>query len=69
MARPVFLSYSWDDMSEVDELDARLRLRGIPAWRDRRQMRWGGYNEDLVRRAIAEEVSGFALYLTPRRSS
>jgi hypothetical protein len=27
-------------------------------------MRWGGYNEDLVRRAIAGEVSGFVLYLT-----
>lgn len=65
MARPVFLSYSWDDMSEVDELDARLRLRGIPVWRDRRQMRWGGYNEDLVRGVIADQVSGFALYLTP----
>lgn len=65
MAKPVFLSYSWDDMSEVDELDARLRLRGIPVWRDRRGMRWGGYNEDVVRQAISDQVSGFALYLTP----
>lgn len=65
MARPVFLSYSWDDMSEVDELDGRLRFRGVPVWRDRREMRWGGYNEDLVRRAIAGQISGFALYLTP----
>lgn len=64
MAAPVFLSYSWDDMSEVDELDTMLRLRGVPVWRDRRAMRWGGYNEDLVRRVIRGEASGFVLYLT-----
>src|SRR5665647_1285402 len=64
MAAPVFLSYSWDDMSEVDELDTMLRLRGVPVWRDRRAMRWGGYNEDLVRRLIRGEASGFVLYLT-----
>jgi len=57
MAAPVFLSYSWDDMSEVDELDTMLRLRGVPVWRDRRAMRWGGYNEDLVRRVIRDEAS------------
>jgi hypothetical protein len=28
-------------------------------------MQFGGYNEDLVRRAILNEVSGFAVYLTP----
>lgn len=65
MAAPIFLSYSWEDMAEVDDLDELLRLRGVPVWRDRRAMRWGGYNEDLVRRAILEEVCGFVLYLTP----
>src|ERR1700678_1251939 len=30
VARPVFLSYSWDDTAEVDELDTLLRLRGVP---------------------------------------
>ena len=64
MAAPVFLSYSWDDMSEVDDLDTMLRLRGVPVWRDRRAMRWGGYNEDLVRQVIRNIASGFALYLT-----
>ena len=66
MSRPVFLSYAWDDMPEADDLDAMLRLRGIPVWRDRRQMRWGGYNEDLVRMAIRDDTSGFALYLTEK---
>ena len=65
MAAPVFLSYAWDDMAEVDDLDSLLRFRGVPVWRDRREMRWGGYNEDLVRAAILEDVSGFAVYLTP----
>lgn len=66
MAEPLFLSYSWDDMSEVDELDTMLRLRGVPVWRDRRAMRWGEYNEDLVRQVIEHDASGFALYLTKK---
>jgi len=63
VAAPVFLSYAWNDMSEVDTLDTMLRLRGVPVWRDRRNMRWGGYNEALVRRVLRDEASGFALYL------
>lgn len=66
MSNPVFLSYAWDDMAEVDDLDAMLRLRGVPVWRDRRDMRWGGYNEELVRKAIRDEASGFALYVTEK---
>jgi hypothetical protein len=65
VARPVFLSYAWDDGSEVDQLDALLRLRGVPVWRDRRDMQFGGYNETLVLEAIATECAGFAVYLTP----
>jgi hypothetical protein len=65
MARPIFLSYAWDDAAEVDELDTLLRLRGVPVWRDRREMQFGGYNENLVCRTILEDVAGFALYLTP----
>jgi SMODS-associated and fused to various effectors sensor domain/TIR domain len=65
VARPVFLSYAWDDAGEVDDLDTLLRLRGVPVWRDRRDMQFGGYNEELVCRAIEDDTSGFALYLTP----
>lgn len=65
MARPVFLSYAWDDAAEVDELDTLLRLRGVPVWRDRREMQFGGYNENLACRTILEDAAGFALYLTP----
>lgn len=64
MAAPVFLSYSWQDATEVDQLDDRLRWRGVPMWRDRRAMEWGGYNETLVKQALRERCSGFALYLT-----
>ena len=42
MARPVFLSYAWDDEALADKLEAQFRLRGVPVWRDRRGMRWGG---------------------------
>ena len=66
MSDPLFLSYAWGDMDEVDVLDAMLRFRGVPVWRDRRDMRWGGYNEELVRRAIRDGTSGFALYLTEK---
>lgn len=66
MARPVFLSYTWkgSDPDEVDRLDASLRLRGVPIWRDRRRMTFGTYNESRVREGITEECSGFALYYT-----
>ena len=66
MARPVFLSYTWHelDLEEVDRLDTALRLRGVPIWRDRRQMSFGSYNESRVRQAISELCAGFALYYT-----
>ncbi len=64
MAQPVFLSYSWSDLDHVDELDALLRWRGVPVWRDRRAMGFGQYQEDEARRALREQCSGFALYLT-----
>jgi SMODS-associated and fused to various effectors sensor domain len=62
MARPLFLSYSWSDENEVDLLDSALRLRGVPVWRDRREMTFGTYNEDRVREGIDQICSGFALY-------
>lgn len=65
MARPLFLSYSWSDETAVDRLESLLRFRGVPIWRDRRAMRWGGYQQDEVREAIAEVCSGFAIHLTP----
>ncbi len=64
MAHPVFLSYSWNEIDEVDQLDNLLRWRGVPVWRDRRGMRFGTYQEHMVRKAIANDCSGFALYLS-----
>lgn len=64
MARPVFLSYAWADEEVADRLEAQLRLRGVPVWRDRRGMRWGGYNEDIVVEAIEHGCCGFVLLLT-----
>jgi hypothetical protein len=62
MARPLFLSYTWDDEDEVDLLDSALRLRGVPVWRDRREMGFGTYNDSRVREGIEEICAGFALY-------
>lgn len=64
MARPLFLSYSWSSEDEVDLLDSALRQRGVPVWRDRREMTFGTYNETRVVRGIEEICSGFALYYT-----
>jgi len=66
MASPVFLSYAWDksDLDEADRLDTALRLRGVPIWRDRRDMSFGSYNESRVREAIRDQCSGFVLYYT-----
>lgn len=66
MARPVFLSYTWTnrDPDEIDLLDALMRLRGVPIWRDRRNMTFGTYNEPRVREGIEKECAGFALYYT-----
>lgn len=64
MARPLFLSYAWADEGEVDQLEMLLRLRGIPVWRDRREMTFGTYNEDRAREGIDSICSGFALYYT-----
>src|SRR5256885_10974345 len=64
MAQPVFLSYCWNELAEVDVLDDLLRWRGVPIWRDRRAMGFGDYQEHEARRAIRDDCSGFALYLT-----
>ena len=61
---PIFLSYSWSQIDEVDELDSLLRWRGVPVWRDRRGMLFGSYQEHTVREAIGRDCSGFVLYLS-----
>lgn len=66
MARPVFLSYTWSDTDVADQIDCELTRRGIPVWRDRRDMRFGHTNETLVKRAIAERCSGFILLYTDK---
>jgi hypothetical protein len=60
----VFLSYTWSDTDVADQIDCELTRRGIPVWRDRRDMRFGHTNETLVKQAIAELCSGFILLYT-----
>jgi hypothetical protein len=65
MAAPVFHSYTWNDTDEADRLDRAMRTRGVPVWRDRRNMGWGQYNQEKVRWAIRERCCGFVLHHTP----
>ncbi|HEY5052923.1 MAG TPA: SAVED domain-containing protein [Solirubrobacterales bacterium] len=67
MASPLFLSYGWSDGSPppvVEELDRLLQLRGVPMWRDLRDLGAGGLNEEVAGAAIREECCGCILHFT-----
>jgi TIR domain len=50
----VFLCYSREDSARVDALESRLRLAGIPVWRDTAEL-WPGQDwRGRVRRAIGD---------------
>ena len=63
MIRPVFLSHSSKNLSEVERLDATLRQHAVPLWRDRTDLAKGVRTEDEIERAASECV-GFVFYLT-----
>lgn len=66
MADPVFLSHAWKDKRRgVDILDRQLLLRGVPVFRDVRQLGWGNGLETQLRAALDSGCSGFVLYATP----
>lgn len=65
MARPVFLSSAWragEPHPNAAGLDAQLRFRGVPIWRDVRDLGAGGANEEVAREAITGLCSGLVLY-------
>ncbi len=67
MASPLFLSYCWDEgmpPPKVEALDREMRLRGVPVWRDVRELGAGGLNEDLAGDAIRDLCCGCVLYFT-----
>ena len=67
MARPLFLSYRHTDTGPPEEvalLDRELRHRGVPVWRDVRDLFAGGQNETEARSALSEDCSGCVLYFT-----
>jgi hypothetical protein len=67
MASPVFMSSRWGGDAprpEVAALDRQLRLRGVPVWRDVRELGAGGLNEQEARRALSEVCCGVVLYFT-----
>ncbi|HBL25940.1 MAG TPA: hypothetical protein DD490_03795, partial [Acidobacteria bacterium] len=61
--RRVFLSYSAEDVQEVERLDLELRRRGVPLWRDRTELLKGRPAEEEIEKA-ADQSAGFAFYLT-----
>src|ERR1700761_1264094 len=67
MAAPVFLSYRWVDgvpPGRVEVLDRELRLRGVPVWRDVRELGAGGLNEAVASDALRDHCCGCVLYFT-----
>jgi hypothetical protein len=69
MASPLFLSYGWQDGSPSEvasTLDHALRLRGVPIWRDTRDLGAAGLNEEIAAAAIREDCCGCVLHFTER---
>jgi hypothetical protein len=67
MASPVFLSYRWNEgvpPTEVEMLDREMRLRGVPVWRDIRELGPGALNEEVADNAIRHICTGCVLYFT-----
>jgi hypothetical protein len=67
MAAPVFLSYRWVDgaaPARVEVLDREMRLRGVPVWRDVRELGAGGLNEEVAADGLRDLCCGCVLYFT-----
>jgi hypothetical protein len=67
MAVPIFLSYRWVDgvaPARVEILDREMRLRGVPVWRDVRELGAGGLNEVVAADALRDLSCGCVLYFT-----
>lgn len=67
MASPAFLSYRWEEGAppvEVEVLDREMRLRGVPVWRDIRELGAGALNEQVAASAVRELCSGCVIYFT-----
>ena len=66
LAASVFLSHAWKDKRRgVDILDRQLLLRGVPTYRDVRELGWGSGLEGQLREALESRCAGFVLYATP----
>src|SRR5215204_479621 len=67
MAVPIFLSYRWVDgvaPARGEILDREMRLRGVPVWRDVRELGAGGLNEVVAADALRDLSCGCVLYFT-----
>ena len=62
--KPVFISYSREDLNEVREILNILQVAGIPIWQDIDSLD-KGLTEDQIRKAIWEDCAAFVFYATP----
>lgn len=59
----VFVSYSSDDLDEVEQLHSELARRGVVPWRDKTDLPKGRVSADQIEKA-ARSAAGFVFYLT-----
>lgn len=62
----IFISYARSDKAEAEQLDDRLRIGGLPTWRDLKDSKKGVPLETQIEAALRDECSMFLMYLTPR---
>ena len=61
--KQVFLSYSAKDRAEVDAFDREMRRRGVPVWRDRRDLTGGRATRKEIEKAF-QDALGTVFFLT-----
>nr|CBX31254.1 hypothetical protein N47_E47660 [uncultured Desulfobacterium sp.] len=61
--KPVFISYSREDLHEVKEIVSILQVAGIPVWQDINSLDVG-LTEDQIRTAIREDCAALVFYAT-----
>jgi len=63
--KDIFISYSRDDLAEVEQLIAELNVRGLSVWQDVKDLGMGSPSEEEIQSAIANECDAVLVYLSP----
>jgi len=62
--KKIFISYSRDDLDEVQKLVSELHLRGIKTWQDVKDLGLKNSSEDKIRHALENDCDAIIVYLT-----